>query len=263
MQLLQMRTLRDWDASHPEWWCLSISGAAWLMLLFRAWVPGVTTLCIVRSDGIPSHVASRIAADWNIGTLSNMAFNCMVMTFAMVPVLAVPPIRHIAVRSFATRRHAAIATFLAAASFPWIGFGFASLLVLEILPRSWSSNPTAAACGFLIAAIWQITAAKRLALRHCYRTVSLAPAGWRAAKDSAWYGFAYGRVCVASCWAMMFATMLASHSLFAELCVQFIALSERRLRLQHPRMSAGVLISAAVAALYPAFVSFISTGANR
>jgi len=165
----------------------------------------------------------------------------------MMPPPAIPLIRHVAVRSFAVRRRRAVAAFLVGALGVWLLLGFVGLPILAGASLSLFGDPAVAACGFLGAALWQLTPMKRRALLRCHRTFPLTPIGWRADRDCAGYGFAYGRDCVASCWAMMLATVLASHGPVVMLCVQFIALAERQAR--QPRLLLSALVLTACAAL--------------
>ena len=159
------------------------------------------------------------------------------MVVAMVPVLAVPMIRHISARSFPQRRGRATGLFLAGAFAVWLGVGLAASVILALLPAvRW-----AAAVGFLAAALWQLSPAKRLALSRCHRTFALAASGWTADRDCLLFGARNGIACVTSCWAMMLAAMFAGHGPLLSLCVQGVALAERRSRGPCVKASAAVL----------------------
>jgi predicted metal-binding membrane protein len=225
------------------------------MLLLHTRVPGISALCLARSDGTSTYLSENFLAAWKTGTFHEMAIDWLIMTLAMLPLLAVSPIRHVAIRSFAARRQRSILVFLAAACLPWLMLGLISLSILAAMPRSWTGNPVVIASGFIVAALWQITPMKHLALYRCHRTFPLAPTGWQADRDCAAHGFAYGQICVVSCWAMMLAATLASHGLIANLCIQGVALWERRARVPRSRVSAGMLIAAAVVVLIPVLIS--------
>ena len=156
-----------------------------------------------------------------------MLVGCALMVVAMVPVLAVPLVRHVSVRSFPGRRDRAVALFLGGSACVWLVAGLTVVVGLVCLPPPrW-----AAVVAFVVAAIWQLTPAKRRALLRCHRTVPFAPLGWRADRDCFLFGVSNGAGCVASCWAMMLATMVAGHDPITMICVQGIAMAERRSRL--------------------------------
>ncbi len=244
-------------ADHPDWWSLLLSGAAWLAMPGRDSMSRMSALCRAWAPDATDDVVGTMFTAWHSGALRPMLLGWAAMTLAMVPPLAVPLIRHVAVRTFADRRNREIAAFLAGAVAVWLLLGLLALPLLALpllagLTMQWIGDPMVAACGFLLAALWQLTPMKRLALLRCHRTFPLTPRGWRADRDCAGYGVAHGRDCVASCWAMMFAAMFAAHGPVVMLCVQYIALTERQARQPRVRLSALVLaICAALMLVQP------------
>ena len=99
----------------------------------------------------------------------------------------------IAQRSLWHRRHRAIALFVATYLALWFVYGLVAVMVLR-----WN-----VAVLLLVAAIWQVTPWKRLALAACHRTVPLAPVGWKADRDCIRYGGKVAGNCLLSCWALM------------------------------------------------------------
>lgn len=225
----------DWTAAHPEWWSLVVSAAAWTMLLGRAGAAGAGPLCQAHPSRI-GDLAEGLGVAWRSGVLGEMMRGWGLMVVAMVPVLAVPMIRHVAARSFADRRGRAAGLFLAGSVAVWLILGAAVSLLVVLLPTvRW-----AAAAGFLAAAWWQVSPAKRQALSRCHRTFALAASGWPADRDCLLFGARNGIACVASCWAMMVAAMFAGHGPLLTLCVQGVALAERRSR--RPRVNASAVV---------------------
>jgi predicted metal-binding membrane protein len=239
---LRAKPARDWAADHPEWWSVTWSGIAWLLLLFHDGSPAIQALCVAQSRAAGG---ASVPQGWGLDVPWGMLLDWVVMTLAMVPPLAIPLTRHVATRSFAARRLRATIEFLCGAVLAWLLLGAAGLMLLQRLPGFGRGSPALIGSAFLIAALWQLTPLKRRALSSCHRTVALEPSGWRADRDCARYGFGYGRACAASCWAMMFAIMLGGHGLKSTLCVQAIALAERGVRGPRPWASAAVLAACA------------------
>ena len=240
-----MPWLTDWAVDRPEWWSLVASAVAWLVLLSIGTIPGMSALCLAPAPDRALGFANTVRAAWETGALRAMLLDWTIMTVAMMPPLAIPLIRHVAMRSFAVRRHRAVAGLLAGVLGVWLVVGLALVLVLAGVPIALFGNPVIAAGGFLITALWQLTPMKRRALLRCHRIVPLAPMGWRADRDCAASGVGYGIGCVTSCWAMMLATMLSAHGPVELLCVQFIALAERQARRPRYWLSALALVACA------------------
>ncbi len=133
-----------WAADHPEWWSLGLSAAAWAGILSWPSHPAWPPLCLAEQ---PSG---------GTGTL----LLCGLMPVAMIPPLAVPLIRHVAVRSLAERRPRAWAAFLLGTLAPWLLVAMGAAAAMRCLP-AWM-----AATGFALAALWQLTPLKRRALRR-------------------------------------------------------------------------------------------------
>lgn len=214
-------------AAHPEWWALLLSVAAWAVMLGDVYRVHGWALCLASAPGEQRGFVDNLQTAWRTGALTAVLLSWGVMTLAMMPVLAVPPIRYVAARTFVTRRHRAIAGFLAGMLGVWLLVGLAALTTLGALPAALSSDPKAAAAAFLLAAAWQLTPMKRSALARCHRTLPLAATGWPADRDCLRYGLAHGLDCVASCWAIMLAMAVGPHSPVIGLGILVIALREQ------------------------------------
>jgi len=151
---------------------------------------------------------------------------------AMIFAMMIPPLtghlRAVAARSFWSRRHRAIAAFLAGYVALWLIFGVVVHISRVTLISIW---PQIARWDFLLllvfAALWQLTPAKRLALAACHRTVPLAPHGIRADMDCCRYGFGIAWACCLSCWVLMIACDAAENMLGTMLLVTCVVWSER------------------------------------
>lgn len=232
---------REWAGDHPEWWSLALSSGAWLALLVHGAAAGTDTLCLVG----PNH-AGAISSAWRSGMLGAMLLGCTLMVVAMVPVLAVPVVRHVSVRTFPGRRARAVALFLSGSLGVWLLAG-----VTTVMGLTWLALPRwAAAAALAVAALWQLAPAKRWALLRCHRTVPLAPSGWRADRHCFFFGVSNGLGCIASCWAMMLAAMIAGHDPIMAVCIQGVALAERQSRQPWVQGSALVLLACGAMALF-------------
>ena len=214
-------------AGHPEWWALLLSAAAWLLLVGDGHSSHGWALCLASGPGERRGFIDNLQAAWRTGGLCMLMLAWATMTLAMMPLLAVPMIRHVAARSFATRRDRAIAGFLAGLLGLWLLVGGLALTALGGLPATLLSDPKTAAAAFLVAAAWQLTPMKRTALRRCHRTMPLAATGWRADRDCLHYGVTHGVDCIASCWAVMLAMAVGPHSPVIGLSIQVIAIREQ------------------------------------
>ena len=176
---------------YPEWWTLGLSAAAWVAML-------------------QPHAHHRAPLlQW------------LLMTVAMMFPVMLDSIRATAERSLWKRRNRAIAGFLLGYLACWMLAG--AILIAIRIP----AEPRFAAAALLIAAAWQCTRAKRIALTGCHATMPLAPRGWRADRDCIRYGWLLGTRCVVSCWALMLACFLTGHALAAMIALTAIVVLER------------------------------------
>lgn len=241
-------------AEHPEWWALLLSAAAWFVMAGDGHAAhdaahgaaDVWALCLASAPGEHRGFIDNLQAAWRTGALSAVLLAWATMTLAMMPPLAVPPIRHVAARSFATRRDRAIGGFLAGMLGVWLLAGLVALTALGGLPVALLSDPRAAAAAFLVASAWQLTPMKRAALLRCHRIVPLAATGWRADRDCLRYGVTHGVDCVASCWAMMLAMAVGAHGPMIGLGILLVAMHEQWSARARPAMSAGLLAGVAL-----------------
>jgi predicted metal-binding membrane protein len=195
------------------------------MLALHA-TPAAAPLCLAGATG--GSAAERLRAAWASGSFERALLGWCLMTSAMMTPLTLPLLRHVAARSFAPRRHRAAGLCLVGALAPWPLTGLGWLLLLAAAPSWTNSSLRIAACGFLLAALWQLAPMKRRALQRCHRTLPLSPQGWRADLDCVRQGLAHAHACVTSCWALMLVMTLAPYQILIAVCVQGIALAERR-----------------------------------
>lgn len=130
------------------------------------------------------------------------------MSAAMMLPAALPALAHVGVNSLRRRRGRAMALFAGVYLGVWLAFGG---LVLALSPL-WTrlDEGLLLAAVLAVAAAWQLTRWKLVALRACHRTVPLPPYGRRADAAVVRFGVRNGSACVGSCWAMMLATGVAT-----------------------------------------------------
>jgi predicted metal-binding membrane protein len=147
------------------------------------------------------------------------------MAAAMMLPGALPAVRHVAVNSLRWRRRRAVATFVAVYLASWSAFG---LLVLALAPL-WSSLDATAvsAAALILAAAWQLTPAKRSALRACHIAPPLPPRGPRATAGVVRFAARNGAACVGSCWALMLAMTVAAPAALWTVVVTGIVTAEK------------------------------------
>jgi predicted metal-binding membrane protein len=164
-------------ARPPAWWCM----------------PGMTLGRTVSSDPLAAAVAG--SPMWSL------------MALAMTLPAAIPVTQHVAINSFRRRQWRAVAEFLLAYLVLWLVFGFLAMTALALLP---SASPSLLlAAGLLVAAAWELTPLKRVALNRCHRSSPLPPRGWRASAGVARFGVMHGGACIASCWGAMLVMLVA------------------------------------------------------
>jgi predicted metal-binding membrane protein len=182
------------------------------------------------------------------GAVGGIAMWTLMVVAMMLP-SALPAVSHVAGNSLRWRRRRAMATFVAVYLSIWLAFG---ALVLAAAPV-WSGVKGARglAGALALAALWQVTAQKRRALRDCHRPSPLPPRGRRATAGVVRFALMNGFACVRSCWAMMLATAVATSA--TTLCMVAVAgivtaekLAQRPRRAT--RASAVVLAAGAAAA---------------
>ncbi len=129
------------------------------------------------------------------------------MALAMMLPAAIPASGHVAVNSLRRRRRRAVWEFILAYLMLWLAFGALALFLIGLMPIKQSA--VLLTVGLAIAALWELSPAKRIALNRCHRTSPLPPRGWRASAGTVRFGVVHGSACVASCWPIMLVMLVA------------------------------------------------------
>ncbi|HEX8027575.1 MAG TPA: DUF2182 domain-containing protein [Vicinamibacterales bacterium] len=189
---------------RPEWPVAALVGAAWLI---------VSAMQVMGSHRL--HSSPPLAA-WSMMSL-----------LMMVPV-TLPALRHLAFNSFRSRRHRAMAIYLAAYLFAWLLFGAVAINVVAATTSVGVPVPVIGIVFLLAAAGWQLAPSRQRALRNCRRTVPLPPSGWRA--DAACVRFAMQQAlhCMKICWPVMLLMTIIGHQLVAMLALTALVTAEEQ-----------------------------------
>jgi hypothetical protein len=215
---------------RPEWWALSLSAVAWVAMIAPA--------------GADAHHHMEMEGRWSawVGGFRHWSL----MSIAMMLPLMVEAVRTVAARSLWSRRDRAICAFLCGYLGLWLLAGGVLTLAVVLANANREINPLVVAVVFALAAGWQFTPAKRVALSWCHRTQPLALRGWSADCDCFRYGFTLGVGCLASCGIAMIGCALANHSLLVVGCASSVVIVERYRARADQRLLAGLLAAVAV-----------------
>jgi predicted metal-binding membrane protein len=215
------------------------------------WSQGPLWVCMTGMAGMGSglaghaeHLALAGGSTSLAGTLPMLAL----MAVAMMVPPALPAIGYVAVNSFYWRRRRAVLEFVVAFVGIWMTYNVTVLGALG--STGMASSPLAPVAALALAALWQLTPAKRRALQACHRTRPLPPKGWRATIGVANFGLRNGAACLASCWAMMLTTAFVGLPSLVWMAVLTGLITAERLSLKPRRASrrVGAALGAAAAA---------------
>ncbi len=175
-------SLRRFWHRHPERGLAAVALAAWVALLFAG----------------HSHSFWGRQANW------------LLMLAAMMIPPALPMARHVMQNSKRHRRQRAGLLLAGSSLLLWAVAGAAGVGLVWVIGlegyRRWLLGGS-----LLVAAVWELTPAKRRALKACHRTLPLPPDGRKADRACCRLGVRYGGACFRACWALMLPMMLAGH----------------------------------------------------
>lgn len=231
--------LRSFFWQHPQWWSLGLSALAWCMLL--------RPHLVFRRLYHHQHTSPQFASAW-----SGEVLWWIVMVIAMMWPLIGGRVRATAVRSLWRRRAWAVVVFLVGYVAVWLTAGVIVTFLILWGKSHCSIDATSLFIVFMLAAAWQLTPYKELALRLCHRTIPLSPQGWRADRDCFHYGLMIGGGCFLSCGLLMAACAVSSHNMAAMLGTGVIGFVERySFRPNHRILAGAIAVVAVVCVLTP------------
>jgi predicted metal-binding membrane protein len=259
MSGMGLPSIRLFFWAHPEWWTLGVCAFAWILLGSQQ--DGYISTPVFCLGGGSTWTGLRwgslgiVAA----GLSSHMA--CwLLMVLAMMLPLAIGPIRHCALKSLWRRRHRAIMAFVFGFGALWTLAGVADFVLMRGLAISGSAKLWAGSAIFVVAAVWQTTIFKRLALSGCNLTIPLRPRGWRADFDCVSFGIIHGRKCFANCWIMMLALSFLPNQFVPMAAVTGICVVERYRPRRDQRREAVGLACIGFGCALAAFWAYIRAG---
>lgn len=154
----------------------------------------------------------------------------VLMVAAMMVPPALPMARHVAQNSKRRRRQRGVFLFGGASLLLWLGVGLVAVSLATLTgvsdQRRWLLGGS-----LLVAALWELTPAKKRALKACHRTLPLPPDGRKADRACVRLGLQYGKACFRVCWALMLPMALVGHAgLVLMLLLTGIAVAEEVVR---------------------------------
>lgn len=149
----------------------------------------------------------------------------LLMLAAMMIPPALPMARHVIQNSKRYRRQRAGFLFAGSSLLPWLGAGVVGV-GLAVWTGAARYDRWLLGGSLLLAAIWELSPAKRRALKACHRTVPLPPDGRKADRACVKLGLSYSRACFRASWALMLPMVLAGHGVVLMLLVTGIAVAE-------------------------------------
>jgi hypothetical protein len=226
-------------------WSVAPAILAWLALLWLAGGTGVLEICVALRAHLANGVAAGITATLAAMNPLGWAAEWALMIVAMMFPLLTPAIGHVAARSFAARRDRAVALFVAGYGLTWLGAAVTASILLVVARGTLAGLGLAASAGLIgsvLAALWQLTAAKRRAVIRCHGTIALRSFGWPADRDAAWFGLLHGKRCVHACAPTMILPLVGGDGIAVMAVVFAILLAERARQTPQYRLSAIALV---------------------
>jgi predicted metal-binding membrane protein len=153
----------------------------------------------------------------------------LLMVAAMMIPPALPMARHVIQNSKSYRRQRAGMLFAGASLLLWAGIGFVAVS-LAAWAGAYDYRRWLLGGSLLLAAAWELTPAKRRALKACHRTLPLPPDGRKADLACVKMGFGYSRACFRASWALMLPMALTGHGVAVMMLATGIAVAEEVVR---------------------------------
>lgn len=169
------------------------------------------------------------------------------MSIAMMLPGALSALDYVALRSYRWRRQRAMATFTLVYLTLWTAFGATAMTAATVI-----GAPPAIGVAVVLAAgaAWQVTSAKRRALRDCHRCVPIRARGWPATVSVAGFGAVNGWACIRSCWpAMLAMAIVPSEQMLLVMMFLTATMTAERLAPHPRRTTTAVALLLAVGAL--------------
>jgi predicted metal-binding membrane protein len=229
-----------WAYRHPEWAVLGVSLLGWVLLARFTWLPPMMRNPMPGMEHAHPTVGGGIAAAFGHELLA-----WVLMLIAMMLPTTVPAVRYVAFASRRARRQRSVLAFGLGYLAAWLPLGVLVSLLLAVLPP-FGAVPVAIAIG--LAGAWELTPAKRLALRCCHRTSPVRFDGLAADRSAAGFGWKHGRTCVLIGGPAMIALAALRHPAIATVIVAVIMFGQKIIR-RSERWTPGVAVGGVLAGL--------------
>lgn len=216
-------------------WAVAPALLAWAGLAWLERTDPSFPLCGLAPGGAPPRAEDMLRS----------AGLCALMLAACMPPLLPPLIGCVAARTFRARRERAVGLFVAVYGATWLGVGAPTAILVALVQAATARAGVSAPAGLAacaLAALWQLSAAKRKVLRNCHAAPSLPPSGAEADGAVVAFGIRHALRCAQSCAPVMFLPMLGGGG-FGVTAISFLLLLAERSR-HNPRLegSAAVLL---------------------
>ena len=131
----------------------------------------------------------------------------------------------------------------------WLAAGAVVIPTALVLHRltGHAAHPWMASVGFAVATLWQLTPAKRAALRRCHVVIAL-PVGAGIEKAAWRFGLRHGLACFRACGPLMAAVAVAGGQLWIMVWVSALILAERTAH-RPPVQSVAAMVALLAAAM--------------
>jgi len=226
-------------------WSVAPAAIAWILLLSLPRSEQWGTLCVAPRAGLADGFIAQTSVAIAAIEPTRMTAEWGLMIVAMMFPLLSPAISHISARSFKARRNRSVGIFIAGYLAPWLGAAITGSMIL-ILMRSMfaflSLESVAGVTGCGLAALWQLSSAKKKAVNRCHGTKPLHAFGTAADLDALSFGLVHGSRCVASCFPLTVLPFIAGGGLGMMAALFAVLLAERARHIPQYGVSAIVLV---------------------
>ena len=226
-------------------WAVAPALAAWAVLFLTTETGRGLEFCFGAGTGSLGAAGSAIRAEFALIDPGRVAADWLLMVVAMMLPLALPAVAHVAARSYLRRRNRSLALFVTGFTLAWCaagGLAIPVLLLSDAILDSAGLGHLGGIIGCSIAALWQLSPAKLLALRRCHYRPSMPAVGRAADLGALTYGLGHGLRCLRSCLALMVPPLFGGQHLLAMAVVMLLLLAERATDRPSFRGSAQVLL---------------------
>jgi predicted metal-binding membrane protein len=200
--------LRELSWHHPEWTWAAVSTASW-----------VTVALMGHAD------------------MDHPYRHWLVMVAAMMLPPALPMIRYAALAGRWRRRHWSGAAFVIGLLLVWAAAGVVARTMAGVVTVLIGPSPWGVVGALAVAAMWELTPAKKRFLRRCHWIDTLPPDGWPASAACVRFGMRYGRRGVGAGWALMFPMAMADHAGLGLMLLLAVIIAAEELLVQGTRLT--------------------------